>query len=157
MKIAIGSDNAGFHLKEAMREKLVEAGYEVMDLGTTDTANEVKYMYAADNVCKAVLGGEADKGMLFCGTGMGVSICANKHKGIYCAVVESQWAAWSARFINNANVLAMGERIVAPVMAWDIAQAFLNTEFHQGTPPARTAVLEGLYGLVKEEEEKWFG
>ena len=85
-----------------------------------------------------------------------MSICANKHKGVYCAVVESQWAAYNARFINNANVLAMGERIIAPVMAWDIAQTFLNTEFHQDANEARSAVLGGLFERLQEAEEAWF-
>ena len=116
----------------------------------------MKYMYAADRVAKAVQSGEAERGMVFCGTGMGVSICANKHKGVYCAVVESQWAAYNARFINNANVLAMGERIIAPVMAWDIAQTFLNTEFHQGANETRSAILGSLFDCLQKAEEDWF-
>ena len=119
MKVAIGSDNAGFCLKEDIKEYLLEKGYGVEDVGTLSREKEVKYMYAADAVAKAVQAGKADRGLVFCGTGAGVSIVANKHKGIYCVVVESQWAAHSARFINNANVLAIGERIVAPVMARD--------------------------------------
>lgn len=156
MKIAIGSDVAGFELKEFIFAKLKEAGHSVTDLGTLDKNEEVKYMYAADRVAKAIQNGEAERGMVFCGTGMGVSICANKHKGVYCAVVESQWAAYNARFINNANVLAMGERIIAPVMAWDIAQTFLNTEFHQDANEARSAVLGGLFERLQEAEEAWF-
>ena len=156
MKIAIGSDAAGFELKEFISAKLQEAGHTVTDLGTRDKADEVKYMYAADRVAKAVQSGEAERGMVFCGTGMGVSICANKHKGVYCAVVESQWAAYNARFINNANVLAMGERIIAPDMAWDIAQTFLNTEFHQGANETRSAILGSLFDCLQKAEEDWF-
>ena len=103
MKIAIGSDNAGFGLKEFLKGKLIEAGYEVEDLGTLRRDAEIRYMDAADRVAKAVQSGAAARGILCCGTGMGMSICANKHKGIYCAVVESQWAAYNCRFINNAN------------------------------------------------------
>lgn len=156
MKIAIGSDNAGFHLKENIKEYLLETGYEVEDLGTLSTDQEVKFMYASDNVAKAVQSGRADRGIVFCGTGAGVSIVANKHKGIYCVLVESQWAAYSARFINNANMLAMGERIVAPVMARDIVRTFLNTDFHENADEKRAAVLGGLVREVGELEEKLF-
>ena len=156
MKIAIGSDNAGFGLKEFLKGKLLEAGYEVDDLGTLRREAEVRYMDTADNVAKAVQSGAAERGILCCGTGMGMSICANKHKGVYCAVVESQWAAYNCRFINNANVLAMGERIVAPSMAWDMVQTFLNTQFHEGAEAPRAAVLEGLVARVAERENEWF-
>ena len=156
MKIAIGSDNAGFGLKEFLKGKLIEAGYEVEDLGTLRRDAEIRYMDAADRVAKAVQSGAAARGILCCGTGMGMSICANKHKGIYCAVVESQWAAYNCRFINNANMLALGERIVAPSMAWDMVQTFLNTAFHEGADETRAAVLEALVARVAERENVWF-
>ena len=156
MKIAIGSDNAGFGLKEFLKGKLMEAGYEVEDLGTLRRDAEIRYMDAADRVAKAVQSGAAARGILCCGTGMGMSICANKHKGIYCAVVESQWAAYNCRFINNANMLALGERIVAPSMEWDMVQTFLNTAFHEGADETRAAVLEALVARVAERENEWF-
>lgn len=156
MKIAIGSDNAGFGLKEFLKGKLMEAGYEVEDLGTLRRDAEIRYMDTADRVAKAVQSGAAARGILCCGTGMGMSICANKHKGIYCAVVESQWAAYNCRFINNANMLALGERIVAPSMAWDMVQTFLNTAFHEGADETRAAVLEALVARVAERENEWF-
>ena len=156
MKIAIGSDNAGFGLKEFLKGKLIEAGYEVEDLGTLRRDAEIRYMDAADRVAKAVQSGAAARGILCCGTGMGMSICANKHKGISCAVVESQWAAYNCRFINNANMLALGERIVAPSMAWDMVQTFLNTAFHEGADETRAAVLEALVARVAERENEWF-
>ena len=156
MKIAIGSDNAGFGLKEFLKGKLIEAGYEVEDLGTLRRDAEIRYMDAADRVAKAVQSGAAARGILCCGTGMGMSICANKHKGIYCAVVESQWAAYNCRFINNANMLALGERIVAPSMAWDLVQTFLNTAFHEGADETRASVLEALVARVAERENEWF-
>ena len=146
MKIAIGSDNAGFGLKEFLKGKLMEAGYEVEDLGTLRRDAEIRYMDAADRVAKAVQSGAAARGILCCGTG----------KGIYCAVVESQWAAYNCRFINNANMLALGERIVAPSMAWDMVQTFLNTAFHEGADETRAAVLEALVARVAERENEWF-
>ena len=126
------------------------------DLGTLRRDAEIRYMDAADRVAKAVQSGAAARGILCCGTGMGMSICANKHKGIYCAVVESQWAAYNCRFINNANMLALGERIVAPSMAWDMVQTFLNTAFHEGADETRAAVLEALVARVAERENEWF-
>lgn len=156
MKIAIGSDAAGFHLKENIREKLIQAGHTVTDVGTVRLDEEVPYMYAADHVARAVQAGEAERGIVFCGTGMGVSISANKHKGVYCALVESQWAAYNSRFINNANMLAMGERIIAPTMAWDIVQTFLNTAFHENAAPERAAVLNGLFEKLQAAENEWF-
>ena len=135
---------------------MIEAGYEVEDLGTLRRDAEIRYMDAADRVAKAVQSGAAARGILCCGTGMGMSICANKHKGIYCAVVESQWAAYNCRFINNANMLALGERIVAPSMAWDMVQTFLNTAFHEGADETRAAVLEALVARVAERENEWF-
>lgn len=156
MRIAIGSDNAGFGLKEVIREHLMAQGHEVKDWGTVSMDEEVKFMYAADRVAKAVQSGEAERGLVFCGTGAGVSIVANKHKGIYCVPAESQWAAWSARFINNANMLAMGERIVAPVMAKDMVDTFLCTDFHEGADEKRAAVLKGLVDEVEKLEEILF-
>ena len=134
----------------------MEAGYEVEDLGTLRRDAEIRYMDAADRVAKAVQSGAAARGILCCGPGMGMSICANKHKGNYCAVVESQWAAYNCRFINNANMLALGERIVAPSMAWDMVQTFLNTAFHEGADETRAAVLEALVARVAERENEWF-
>ena len=97
MKIAVGSDNAGFHLKEEIREHLMSQGHEVKDWGTISMDEEVKFMYAADRVAKAVQSGEAERGLVFCGTGAGVSIVANKHKGIYCVPVGVRTQSPSGR------------------------------------------------------------
>ena len=156
MKVVIGSDAAGFELKETIKKNLIADGYNVSDVGTLKKDEEVRFMYAADNVAKAIQAKEAELGLVFCGSGAGVSICANKHKGVYCVACESEWAARSARFINNANVMAMGERIVGSTMAWDMVQTFLNTEFHQDAAQSRADVLEGLYNRVVEKEEEWF-
>lgn len=92
-KIIIGSDKSGFQLKEAVKAHLVEAGYEVTDAGSQSEENAMFYYEAAENVAPRVGGGEFEKGILICGTGMGMSIVANKHKGVYAAVCENTYAA----------------------------------------------------------------
>lgn len=100
-KIIIGSDKSGFQLKEAVKAHLVEAGYEVTDAGSQSEENAMFYYEAAENVAPRVGGGEFEKGILICGTGMGMSIVANKHKGVYAAVCENTYAAEKSRAINN--------------------------------------------------------
>ena len=92
-KIIIGSDKSGFQLKEAVKAHLVEAGYEVTDAGSQSEENAMFYYEAAENVAPRVGSGEFEKGILICGTGMGMSIVANKHKGVYAAVCENTYAA----------------------------------------------------------------
>jgi ribose 5-phosphate isomerase B len=114
----------------------------------------VPYTKCADRVAKAVQSGEAERGFLFCGTGMGMSITANKHKGVYCALVESQWAAKKSRIVNDVNILAMGASIIGPTMAKDIVDTFLETEFAENEPQERKKVLaDFLEGLYEVEEE----
>ena len=96
-KIIIGSDKSGFQLKEAVKAHLVEAGYEVTDAGSQSEENAMFYYEAAENVAPRVGGGEFEKGILICGTGMGMSIVANKHKGVYAAVCENTYAAEKSR------------------------------------------------------------
>ena len=151
MKIAIAADWAGFPLKEAIKTFLVEKGHEVTDMGMVDPSERVTYIKGADAVAKAIQEGRAERGFLFCGTGMGMSIVANKHKGVYCALVESYWAARMSRIINNANVLAMGNSIVGASMAKEIADIFLNTEFTEGKPEIKQ-LLEDLTGEVRDFE-----
>lgn len=156
MKIVIGADPLGLELKDKVKKHLIEAGHEVSDVGTLDAANPVLYIAASDNVAKAVQSGEAEKGIVFCGTGMGVSIVANKHKGVYCAVVESEWAARQCRLINNANVLALGGRIFGEAMANDIVDAFLNTQWCENFIESRRATITGLFSQVEALENENF-
>ncbi len=134
----------------------METGHEVLDLGTRELEHALTYIKAADNVSQAVLEGRAERGIVFCGSGSGVAIVANKHKGIYCVPAESLWSACKARFINNANVLALGGSILGAAMARDMADIFLHTEFHGGAAPERAAVLENLLAEVKELEDQLF-
>lgn len=156
MKVAIGADPLGFELKEKVKEHLVKEGYELTDLGTLRADAPVNYIAVSDQVAKAVRKKEAEFGIVFCGTGMGVSIVANKHKGVYCALVESQWAARECRIVNNANMLAMGGRILGEDMANDIADTFLKTQFCENSSKERFEKLSGFLKQIYELEDTQF-
>ena len=156
-KIIIGSDKSGFQLKEAVNAHLVEAGYEATDAGSQSEENAMFYYEAAENVAPRVGGGEFEKGILICGTGMGMSIVANKHKGVYAAVCENTYAAEKSRAINNANILTMGGWITGEVVGCQIADTFLNTEFTQNLEEWRANNLRNAEKKVKEIEEQIYG
>lgn len=153
MKIVIGSDKSGFTLKEAIKEYLISSGYEVSDVGTKEIENPKPYFQVATIASKAIQNKEFEKGILICGTGMGMSIVANKHKGIYASVVESTFAAKKSRAINNANILALGGWIIAPELGLEIVEAFLNTEFTEGLEEWRQEFLKNAYKEVQAIEE----
>jgi ribose 5-phosphate isomerase B len=129
--IAIGSDHAAFDLKENIREFLIESGYKVLDKGTYNHTS-VDYPDYGIAVGEAVAKGECDLGIVICGTGIGISISANKVKGIRAAACSDPYSARLAREHNNANVLALGARIVAPEYARSIVKAWLNAKFLAG-------------------------
>lgn len=156
MKILIGADKGGFVLKNAIAEYLQEAGYEFEDWGTLSIEQPKFFSDIAHKVAEAVSKGEADKAILVCGTGMGMSIVANKHKGVRAAVVESQYAAMYARKINDANVLCLGGFIIGCNMGLEIAETFLNTEFVEDFPQWRVDFLRGQKEVLKGIEEKNF-
>jgi len=156
MKIVIGADPLGFELKEKIVAHLKENGHEVSDVGTLSKDAPVLYIEVADKVAKAIQNKEAEFGIVMCGTGMGVSIIANKHKGVYCALVESQWAAKQCRIINNANVLSLGGRILGEGMANDIVDTFINTPWLEGCNETRAANLSRLFGQVVSFEDGAF-
>ncbi|WP_458862080.1 ribose 5-phosphate isomerase B [Acidaminobacterium chupaoyuni] len=131
MKIAMGCDHAGLHLKDQVKAHLTELGYEITDCGTYDTAS-CHYPLFAKKVTTEVIGGRADRGILICGTGVGMSIAANKVKGIRAAVVSDCFTAKAVRMHNDANILCMGERVTGPGLACLIAQLFAETEFEGG-------------------------
>ena len=127
MKIAIGCDHGGIVLKESVIKAITELGYEYEDYGTYDAAS-VDYPDYAEKVAVAVSEGRADKGVLLCGTGIGISIAANKINGIRCAHVTDAFSAQMAAEHNNANILAMGGRITSPEDAYKFTKIFLTTE-----------------------------
>ena len=128
MKVAIGCDHGGINLKPVLIDYLKKKGFEYVDFGTFETSS-VDYNDYAEPVCNAVVNGEADRGILICGTGIGMSIVANKVKGIRCGHCHDVFSAKMTRLHNDANVLALGERVVGAGLMLMIVDAFLNTEF----------------------------
>mgnify|MGYP000882581135 CR=1 FL=1 len=128
--IALGADHGGFLLKEAIKAYLEQENIAYHDFGTY-SEDSVDYAPIAEQVAHAVANGEAEKGILCCGTGIGISITANKIKGIRAAVCTDCFTAEATRLHNNANILAMGGRVVGPGLAVKIVDTFLNTPFSE--------------------------
>ncbi|MEO3947207.1 ribose 5-phosphate isomerase B [Gorillibacterium sp. CAU 1737] len=131
MKIAMGADHAGYELKNKLAEVVKSLGHEVIDLGSNGP-DSVDYPDYAAAVCGKVTAGAADKGVLICGTGIGMTIAANKVPGIRCALVHDLFSAKATREHNDSNVLAIGERVVGPGLAEEILRVWLSTDFSQG-------------------------
>ncbi|WP_152399961.1 ribose 5-phosphate isomerase B [Paenibacillus cellulositrophicus] len=131
MKIAVGTDHAGIRLKEDIIAVIEGMGHQVADVGCGCT-DSVDYPDYALPVCDLVTKGEADRGILICGTGIGMSIAANKVPGIRCALVHDVFSAIATREHNDSNVLAMGERVIGPGLAQEIVKVWLGTEFSGG-------------------------
>jgi ribose 5-phosphate isomerase B len=128
VKIAIGADHAGYRLKADIIKLIESMGHQVEDFGC-HCADSIDYPDYALPVCEKVAGGEADRGILICGTGIGMSIAANKFPGIRCALVHDLFSAKATREHNDSNVLAMGERVIGPGLAQEIVRVWLETEF----------------------------
>ena len=143
MRIAIGNDHVGVELKQHLVKYLEAQGHEVVNFGTDETASN-HYPIYAEKVSRAVLSGGFDKGILICGTGLGISIAANKIKGIRCAVCSEPVSAELSRQHNNANIVAMGARMIGPVMAEALVDKFLNTEFLGGRHQLRVDMMTKL-------------
>ncbi len=127
-KIVIASDHGGFELKLKIKEYLLSQNYDVLDLGT-DSNKSCDYPYFAKKLCSKILSGEFNKGILICGTGLGMSICANRFKGIRAACVSDTYSAKMSRLHNNSNVLCLGSRVLGAGLACDILDIWLNTSF----------------------------
>ena len=126
--IVLGADHGGFELKNTIKAHLEARGFGVIDVGT-NSADSCDYPIFASLACQKVLDGNAELGILVCGTGIGMSMAANKHKGIRCALCSEPLSAKMTRLHNNANVLALGAGLIGPNMANEIVDTFLNTEF----------------------------
>ena len=148
MKIAIGSDHAGFALKEIVRQALEAQGHMVNDVGPYN-AERVDYPVYGKKVGEEVAAGNAEKGIVICGSGIGISIAANKVKGVRAALCSEPLSARLAREHNDANVLALGARLVGDTMALEIVEAFLAGVFQGGRHSGRVALLSAM-----EEEQK---
>lgn len=143
MKLAIGSDHGGFRLKEAIKTYLLDHDYEVTDFGT-DSEDSCDYPDFALPVAQAVAKGEYDKGILICGTGIGIGIVANKVKGVRAALCHDTFSAEACRNHNDANILTMGERIVGEGLALKIVETFLNSDFEGGRHQRRVDKIKAL-------------
>ena len=131
MKVAIGSDHGGFALKKEITSLLEEMNIEYVDLGY-NAEDSVDYPDYGLPVAEKVAQGEVDRGILICGTGIGMSISANKVKGVRCALVHDLFSAKATREHNDSNVLAMGARVIGPGLAAEITRVWLETEFEGG-------------------------
>jgi len=131
MKIAIGADHGGVDLKDAVKAYLIEQGHEVEDFGTNSNES-CDYPIYGEKVGEAVSFGDCDRGIVVCGTGLGISMAANKVPGIRCAVCTNEFMAAMSREHNDANVLALGARVLGEGLAMRIVKAWLDTEFAGG-------------------------
>lgn len=131
MKIAIGADHGGYRLKEEIKKHLEAWGHEVEDMGC-HSADSVDYPDYAGPVALNVAQGRCDRGILICGTGIGMSIAANKVKGVRCALAHDVYSAKMTRLHNDSNVLALGERVIGPGLAVEIVKTWLETPFEGG-------------------------
>lgn len=139
--IAIGCDHGGFNLKQTVMKKLEEMGESYKDFGTYDTAS-CDYPDIAKKVCSAITEGECDKGILICGTGIGMSIAANKVKGIRAAHVTDTFSARMTKEHNDANIICLGERITGVEVALEIVEAYLKAKFQGGRHQIRVDKIE---------------
>lgn len=132
MKLVFGSDHAGYDMKRFLMEKMEEKGITCVDVGATCSTCAASYVPAAVSVAETLRANEADFGVLVCGTGLGISIAANKEKGIRCALCSNEFMGRMARQHNNANVLALGARVTGTHLALSILEAFLEEPFEDG-------------------------
>lgn len=152
MKLVISSDYSGFPLKEAIRKHLIASGHEVTDVGPKTADDKLPYVDATCNLVKEFRAGGYTRGVICCGTGAGVSILANKHKGIYCIASESMYTADRCAIINDANVLAMGNNVVGPDNACRMVDAWLANSFVKGIEGERKEWLTSLLEKLKKVE-----
>lgn len=141
IKIAIGSDHGGFEYKASIIKALQDKGYDVVDMGTY-SPESCDYPIIAKKVARAVAKGDFEKGILVCGTGIGMSMAANKVKGIRAAVCGDTFSARATRAHNNANILCLGQRVVGEGLALDIVDIWLTTKFEGGRHERRVNMIE---------------
>ena len=154
MKVAIACEASSFQLKEQVKKHILDLGYEVVDAGQQSEEENVLYYEAAANLAKKIQSGECERGIVFCGTGAGASLIANKFKGVYCVACESIFTAEKISLINNANVLAMGSRVVSFDMACEMAEHFLAGRWCEGFAEQRRKNNERGYEVLRQIEEE---
>lgn len=142
-KITIGCDHAGYELKLKVIEHLKERGIEVIDVGTDSTAS-CDYPAIAHKLCQNIQNGTTELGILICGTGIGMSMAANKHRGIRAAACSDTFSARLTRLHNNANVLCFGERVVGMGLALDLVDNFIDADFEGGKHQRRVDMITAI-------------
>lgn len=150
MKIIMGADPAGFDLKNAIKENLLKKGYEITDI---DPDSPVLFQEVAAKVARGVQNKEYERGIAICGTGMGVSIICNKHRGVYAALCESLYQARRAKTVNNTNVLCMGGFIIGNEMGIEMANAWIEAEHMSGLTTEMAKIVEKEYDELVEFEK----
>lgn len=128
MRVAVATDHGGFSLKETVIKTIKEAGHEPLDFGT-DSPESVDYPDFTEKLCRAIQNGEAERGVLLCGSGVGVCIAANKMKGVYAALCHDTYSAHQGVEHDHMNVLCLGGRVIGSALAKEIVQAFLKAQF----------------------------
>ena len=150
MKIVLGCDHGGFELKEEIKKHLLCCGYDIEDIGAHNT-DSVDYPDFGRQAAQMVAGNEADRGIIICGTGIGISMAANKVKGIRCALCTDGYMAKMARLHNDSNMLALGARVLGKGLALDIVDVWLSTEFEGGRHGIRVNKIMDIEKLRIEE------
>ena len=148
MKIGLGCDHGGYNLKLEIKQYLESKGVECVDYGTNNAEESVDYPIYGQKVAEAVVAKDVDYGILCCGTGIGISLAANKVPGIRCAVVSDTFSAKMSKAHNNANMLSLGERVLGRGLALEIVDAWINTEFEGDRHSKRV-------NMIKEIEERY--
>jgi ribose 5-phosphate isomerase B len=143
MRIVMASDHGGLQLRREILKHIQEKGYEVQDLGTHEDAS-VDYPDYAIMAADKLRNGEADRAVLMCGTGLGISMAANRHKGIRAAVCHNEFEARMSRQHNNANTLVLGGRVIGPELAASIFDAWMDAEFEGGRHAKRVDKIEAI-------------
>ena len=154
MKVVIGADGAGFNLKAAIKEDLLKKGVEVFDVNPDAP---ILFYDAAKQVSKHVQSKKFERGIVVCGTGMGVSIIANKHKGVYAALVECEYTARRSKVVNNTNVLCLGGMVLGEPNGVAIANSWLNATYMEGLDEAIVKIVKDEFNNLVEFENEVYG
>lgn len=152
MNLAIASDASGFRLKESVKQVLADAGHTVTDVGQRREEETVRYYEAGELLARAMQTGAYERGLIFCGSGAGVCLAVGKFKGVYAVACESEYTAAELCRITNANVMAMGEKVVTPAVAQRMALAFVNSRWCDGMPTEKAAVAREGFARVRQIE-----
>lgn len=154
MNIAIASDASGFRLKEHVKAVLREAGHAVTDVGQQQENETMRYYEAGERLARAMQTKQYERGFVMCGSGAGVCMTASKFKGVYAVACESEFTAAELTRITNANVMAMGEKVVTPAVAARMALAFVNSSWCDGMTPDKVEMVHEGFARIQEIEDE---